>query len=142
MTSERADDIIKTCEDVWEANKADCNAFAKAVAADYGVTLTGQANDIADQIKGSDWEKIDDGVKAAAAAAAGKLVIGALKGSEMTPPATHGHVVVVVRGPLAHGKYPSAYWGKLNAVGEKNKTINWAWKAGDRDKVYYAAKVV
>jgi hypothetical protein len=137
-----AKDVIDTCEAVWEANKADCNAFAKAVARKYNVTLSGQANDIVDQISGSGWEKITSGPKAAEAAAAGKLVIGALKGSDMTPPEAHGHVVVVVQGPLAHGKYPSAYWGKLGGVGEKNKTINYAWKASDRDKVIFGARSI
>jgi hypothetical protein len=137
-----ARDVIDTCEAVWEANKADCNAFAKAVARKYNVTLSGQANDIVDQIRGSGWEKITSGPKAAEAAAAGKLVIGALKGSDMTPPEAHGHVVVVVQGPLAHGKYPSAYWGKLGGVGEKNKTINYAWKASDRDKVIFGARSI
>lgn len=38
----------------------------------------------------------------------GELVIGARKESG------NGHVVVVVSGaPLAHGKYPFAFWGKL-----------------------------
>src|ERR1700693_1601342 len=40
----------------------------------------------------------------------------------------HGHVVVVVAGqPLAHGKYPFAYWGRLGGGGAKDKTVNWAW---------------
>jgi hypothetical protein len=29
------------------------------------------------------------------------------------------HVVVVVDGPLAHGKYPTAYWGSLHGIGKK-----------------------
>lgn len=137
-----AKDVINTCEAVWEANKADCNAFVKAVGSNYSVALSGQANDIADQIAGAGWEKITSGAKAADAAAAGKLVVGALKGSEMNPPRAHGHVVVVVQGPLDHGKYPSAYWGTLGGVGEKNKTINYAWRAVDRDNVKFGAKAI
>ncbi|MGY0714676.1 hypothetical protein [Azospirillum argentinense] len=139
-----AEDIIQTCEAVWEANKSDCNAFAKAVASHYGVTLTGQANDIVDQISSpaKGWTKLSNGAAAKQKAAEGALVIGGLKGSAMNPPAQHGHVVVVVDGELAHGAYPTAYWGKLNGVGDKKKTVNWAWKAGDRDKVTYAWRSV
>jgi hypothetical protein len=50
-----------------------------------------------------------------------------------------GHVVVVVPGPLAHGLYPTAYWGSTAAgIQKKNTTVNWAWKKEDRDKVLYA----
>src|SRR6202034_2574503 len=53
------------------------------------------------------------------------------------PDPAHGHVVVVVQGPLAHGLYPTAYWGQLGGVGKKDMTLNWAWTAGDRDNVVY-----
>jgi len=46
---------------------------------------------------------------------------------------------VVVHGELAHEKYPTAYWGRLGAVGSKAQTINFAWNSQDRDKVIYAA---
>lgn len=38
----------------------------------------------------------------------------------------HGHVVVVVPGTLAHGRYPSAWWGSLGG-------------SPGRDHVSYAA---
>ncbi|HEY0836993.1 MAG TPA: hypothetical protein VGE72_23985 [Azospirillum sp.] len=135
-----ATDIIDTCENVWDANKSDCNAFVKAVASRYGVMLTGQANDIVDQIADSakGWTPLSNGGAAKQKAAEGALVIGGLKGSGMTPPEAHGHVVVVVDGPLAHDAYPTAYWGTLNSVGKKKTTVNWAWKKADRDKVFYA----
>jgi hypothetical protein len=51
-------------------------------------------------------------------------------------------VVVVVATPagqqLAHGKYPFAYWGRLGGGGMRNQTVNWAWRAEDRDNVTYA----
>ncbi|WP_434616457.1 hypothetical protein [Azospirillum sp. B2RO_4] len=138
----RAAEIIAACEDEWPANKADCNAFVKDVAARFKVILTGQADDIVTQIQGAGWQQLRDGIEAKQAADAGKLVIGGLQGSKQADPSPHGHVVVVVAGPLEHGRYPSAYWGKLNSVGERNKTINWAWRAGDRDKVVYGARDV
>jgi hypothetical protein len=69
-------------------------------------------------------------------------VIAGLKGGDQEIPSVHGHVVVVVSGLLANGKYPSAYWGRLGGIGDKNKTINWAWRAGDRDHVIYAARAI
>ncbi|MET1257375.1 hypothetical protein [Aliikangiella maris] len=52
----------------------------------------------------------------------------------------HGHVAIVVPGPLAHGKYPTAYWGSLGGVPKKNTTINWSWNKKDRDNVIYACR--
>ena len=83
----------------------------------------------------ADWWPVENGVEARNWAEAGYLVIGGLKA------AGHGHVVVVTSGPLAHGKYPTAYWGHLGSVGAKAKTINYSWNATVRDKVrYFAAK--
>jgi len=88
----------------------------------------------------AEWTVLADGVEAAAEAAAGRLVIGGLRGDEQAHPDAHGHVVVVVAGqPLAHGKYPFAYWGRLGGGGVRDQTVNWAWRAEDRDNVTYAA---
>lgn len=133
-----AEKIIDTCEDEWPANKSDCSGFVKDVVASLGIVLTGQANDIVDQIKGGGWTALNDGKAAKQAADGGKLVIGGLTGGEQQTPSPHGHVVVVVSGPLAKDLYPTAYWGTLGGTGERAKTVNWAWKAGDRDNVFYA----
>lgn len=129
--------VIDVCEDEWPANKDDCSGFVKDVAASLGVSLSGQANDIVDQIAGPGWTKLTDGKAAKQAADEGKFVVGGLKGSDQQTPSTHGHVVVVVAGPLAKDQYPTAYWGTLGGVGERSKTINWAWKAVDRDNVQF-----
>jgi len=47
--------------------------------------------------------------------------------------------VIVAGTPLAHGKYPFAYWGRLGGGGKQDETVNFAWRAEDRDKVSYAA---
>lgn len=140
----KASEIIQGCESVWEANKTDCNHFVKAVAAPFGVTLTGQANDIVTQIQsGGGWTVLSGGPAAKIAADQGKLVVGGLKGGDQTPPVNNGHVVVVVSGAAdATGAYPRAYWGQLGGVGRKNETVNYAWKKGDRDKVIYASRDV
>ena len=132
-------DVIAACEAEWEAHKSDCSGFAKAVAAQLNVTLNGLANDIVDEIAAVPWTQLADGPSAAACAGAGQFVLAALKGANQVVPDAHGHVVVVVQGPLADGRYPTAYWGKLGGVGAKDQTINWAWRAGDRDNVVYGA---
>ncbi|MEO6978741.1 MAG: hypothetical protein ABI113_10195 [Mucilaginibacter sp.] len=134
-----AQKIIDTCEANFDANAGNCSGFVKAVSADLSVTLTGQADDIVDQIQTADWQQLADGVEAKAKADEGWLVVGGLQGGENVPPQIHGHVVIVVSGPLAHDLYPSGYWGKLGSIGKKNTTINWAWNTDSRDKVIYAA---
>jgi len=134
-----AQDIIDACEAEWDAHQSDCSGFARAVAARLGVTLTGMANDIVGEIAGAPWSPVADGPAAAGEAARGRLVIAGLRGADQQAPDAHGHVVVVVQGPLAHDLYPIAYWGQLGGVGKKDMTLNWAWRAGDRDHVVYGA---
>ena len=133
------DRVKEACEACFEAHASDCSGFARAVSDHLGVQLHGLANDIVDTIRGGNgWRPLRDGRAAAKSAAAGKLVIGGLKGSEQANPDQHGHVVVVVDGPLARDTYPSAYWGRLGGGGAEDKTVNWAWRAQDRDRVSYA----
>jgi hypothetical protein len=129
--------VIAACEAVWNQDKGDCSAFARDVAKLVGVALAGNADAIVDAIR-KDWTRLHDGIAARDAADAGQLVIAGLKGSEQLQPSQHGHVVVVVSGPLAHEKYPTAYWGRLGGVGARDQTLNYAWRAGDRDAVTYA----
>jgi len=137
------DKVKDACEACFDANKSDCSGFARAVGARIGVPLSGLANDIVDTISGGNgWVPLADGVEAAQAAEDGKFVVGGLKGSDQATPDLHGHVVVVVAGPLAHGAYPSAYWGRLDSVGRKDTTINWAWNTADRDNVFYAEHAI
>src|SRR5262249_16246808 len=130
--------IIDVCRTNWEAHKSDCSGSVKAVCAALGVG-TFAASDNADVIvdklhAATDWtaRTSGDGATAKAKADAGLLVIAGLKGADQVQPDPHGHVVVVVTGPLdpSHGKYPTAYWGKLGGVGAEAQTINWAWNAG------------
>ena len=133
-----AQDIIDACEAEWDAHQSDCSGFAKAVATRLGVTLTGMADDIVGEIQQGPWSPVADGLTAAAQAAQGRFVVAGLNGADQqVPDPAHGHVVVVVQGPLAHGLYPTAYWGQLGGVGKKDMTLNWAWREGDRDKLVY-----
>jgi hypothetical protein len=65
--------------------------------------------------------------------------------------AGHGHVVVVVDGPVSQkGPYPYSFWGKYQTLTVLGKTmnvgftnghgtLNWAFGPGARDAVVYAA---
>ena len=129
-------EIINACEAEFPNHTTDCSGFAKAVAGDVGITLTGMANDIVDQIQAAPWTVLTDGIDAKSKADLGLFVIGGLKDDP------HGHVVVVVQGPLdpAHQKYPTAYWGSLRGAqfAAKDKTVNWAWDSTERDNVTYS----
>lgn len=139
--------IIQSCKDTWPSKKDACNKFVIEVASKYGVTLTGLADDIVDQIKGGGWTQHGyDGIAAAQAAASGKLVIAGQKSGDHVPPANEGHVAVIIDGPLAHDEYPSGYWGSTDSAlrdkGGLGTTINWAWNADSRDTVTYASRAV
>ena len=132
--------VRAACEAEWDANKSDCSAFVRAVASRIGASVSGNADEITSSLTaGGPWNKLIDGPAAASAAHQGLLVVAGLKGADEASPSQHGHVVVVVDGPLNRGKYPRAYWGRLGGVGAKDQTINWAWKEGDRDNVTYAS---
>jgi hypothetical protein len=139
---EKAQKIIDACEANWDAHKSDCSGFLKAVATAFDITLTGQADNIVDEIQGDDWTGLTDGIEAKEKADAGWFVVAGMKSTDHIPPQSNGHVAMIVSGDLAQGKYPTGYWGQLGAVGAKNKTLNWAWNAASRDGVIYAGREV
>jgi len=128
--------IVSLCEQYWDANRKNCSGYVKAIASDLGIILTGQANNIVEQIQKAPWRVLKSGIEAKVQATNGMFVVAGLKADK------HGHVVVVVPGALAHGKYPTAYWGSLGGVPKKNTTLNWSWNKTDRDKVIYACRSV
>jgi hypothetical protein len=138
-----SDAVVRAaCVANFAAHTKDCSGFVKAVGAQIGVPLAGLANDIVDTIRaGGDWVALADGAAAAAAANNGQFVVAGLRGDEQAKADVHGHVVVVVAGPLdpAHGKYPHGYWGSLGGAPGSDQTLNFAWNVADRDNVTYAA---
>lgn len=143
--SDAASNVISKCEDNWDNFKSNCSGFAEAVAGDLQITLTGQADDIVDQINGAGWTVLkatsgkSPAVMAKEQADAGKFVLAAMKGQDHNPSRKNGHVAIVVSGELdSSGRYPHAYWGALGGVGRKNATINYSWNAADRDRVTYS----
>jgi hypothetical protein len=132
------------CAQLWAAHKGDCAGFARAVAAASGIPFASNpdANAIADLLRNQDdgWVSVADGAAAAAACAGAQaLVLGALRGDALAKKQMHGHVVVVVPGPLDRGKYPQAWWGSLGGPTGRGLTIAQAWTPQDRDKVVYAS---
>jgi hypothetical protein len=131
--------VRDACEACFDAHKDDCSGFVRAVAASLGVTLQGLADDIVVTIRTDPgWRQLPDGNAAAQSAEAGRLVIAGLKGSEQAHPDPHGHVAVVVDGPVERDACPTAYWGSLGGKPGKALTINFAWTVDDRDHVTYA----
>src|SRR5690348_16177684 len=71
--------VREACEVCFDAHANDCSGFARAVASRLAVTLSGLANDIVETIQNDPaWSPLADGVAAAQAAAASKLVLGGL----------------------------------------------------------------
>jgi hypothetical protein len=137
--------VIAACTKHFTLNTGDCSGFVKAVLAELklGVTLTGQANDICDQMVKAPWVPIGVGTDAAViagvSAAEGKFVVAGLKAP------TNGHVAVVVDYRNAFDSYPPvdrdkavAFWGKLRSVGSEYTRITKAWTADDLKRVQYA----
>jgi len=126
--------ILKACKNKFGANKGNCNKFAIAVAAEFKIELSGIADNIVDEIQTDPWIKLHDGIEAKNKADEGWFVIGGLKAADTIPginrpPVTHGHVVVIISGPLAKGKYPTAMWGSLGGPlpSPGKNTINFSW---------------
>ena len=133
-------DVRAACAANFAAHQGDCSGFVKAVATQIGVPLQGNANNIVDSIRnGGNWQSLADGREANGRAAAGDFVVGGMRGDEQLNHDVHGHVVVVVGDkPLAHGRYPAAWWGSLGGQPGRDETVNFAWTEADRDRVSYA----
>src|SRR5215469_2024026 len=138
-----AEQIIEACREARTVptNVSNCNEFVIAVAGKCGVPLRGTADQIMGQITGTNWKQFGhNGVAASTAAAEGALVVGGMTSQALGD--THGHVVIVVKGPLAHDKYPTAYWGSQNPAirndGGLGTTINFSFSVARRDQVVYA----
>jgi hypothetical protein len=112
----------------------------------------GNADQIVDQITGVGWTAIaasgnkSVGKVAKEAADRGLFVVAGLRSVDTAPrdgtPAAHGHVVIIVSGPLALNSYPTGYWGTLGGEGKRFATINWAWRKSDRDKIAFAYRII
>lgn len=135
MTKE---EIVAACKKHYAAYSNDCSGFVKAVTAELGHAVTGNANGImSDLAASSSWEKIDRAA-AVEAVKTGALVIAGLKGSDHNPARNNGHVVIVIDGPLYRDTYPLVWGGSIgNAQSKGTKTVGEVWSRSDRDSVLY-----
>jgi hypothetical protein len=139
--------IVAACIKHWPGQKHDCSGFVKAVAADLGVSLSGQANDIYKQIRSAGWTAIGTGLKASriagVSASEGNFVVGA---SQATP---NGHVAIIVDYRNAFDSYDPkdrskavAFWGSKGSVGEEYYRITESWSSTAMESVYFAYRNV
>jgi hypothetical protein len=128
--------IVAACRKQYDLHYDDCSGFLRAVAAELGFPLAGNADSILDFLDRG-WTKIDR-TKAIEAVRAGTFVIAGLKSSEHNPPRNNGHVVVVVDGALYNGKYPLVWGGSIgNAQSAGTRSVGEVWRRTDRDAVRY-----
>ena len=132
-TADVADQIIESCEKHLNAFRNDCSGFARTVAADFGITLVGDANHLAEVLE-TRWLSASDAREAGRLAGLGKFVIAA----KAEPKGRHGHVAIIVKGPRSHGEYPLGYWGSLGGTAGRKIAITRAWtKAALPDVKYF-----
>jgi hypothetical protein len=144
LLNPNAQRIIDACRAVWPARQNACNFFVTDVADRMGVTLTGLADAIVDQIQGPGWLRLADGQAAHDAALQGKLVVAGIKAADFTHPRTEGHVAIVVAGSMIPGGWaPPGYWGSTSqtvaARGGDGSPLSWSFRAEDKDRIVYAA---
>src|SRR5947199_12722 len=70
----KAAKIMAACNADWQAFSGDCSGFVRNVPAGVGITVTGFATSIVDQIAGANWGPLPDGRPAKRAADGGDLV--------------------------------------------------------------------
>lgn len=128
--------ILAACRKHFPAHRDDCSGFLRAVAGELGYPLTGIADQIMDHLA-ANWTSLTR-EQAIAAADRGELVVVGLKSGDHDPPRNHGHVAVVVPGPLYHDLYPPVWCGSLGgAASNGNKTVGEVWRRSDRNNVHY-----
>lgn len=136
MTNE---EIVAACRNNYAAYSNDCSAYVRAVTAELGHPVSGNANGIMNELANATatWENITRSA-AVTAVQTGALVIAGLKSSNHTPPRNNGHVVIVVDGPLYRGIYPLCWGGSIgNAQSRGTKSVGEVWNRTDRDAVLY-----
>ena len=141
-----AEAIRKSLTKAWGdvSLQSNCSGFLKQVAKEQGITLEGRANDIIEFIK-THWELVPTAALAAQAAADGSFVIALLSGPEHADHRDHGHVAVVLPGPLqvrgsgeTGGAYPLVWCaGGKGGKSDGTKTVGDVWMACDRNNVKY-----
>jgi len=149
--------IRVSCTANFQKYQSDCSGFLKAVVSDLNdalkldppIKLSGQANDICDQLKNAPWIPISGNsmsahtamqVAGTMAATSGNLVVASRKQPG------NGHVAIVLDqinfkghpdiGPAGLGK-AAASWGQLGGVGKQYREISQSFSSSKLKEVYY-----
>jgi hypothetical protein len=133
------DKLLAACQDNYAANQKNCSGFLRAVARTLGKQLFGvTADEQTDFVRGH-WMPVTV-AEAVKWAGRGSLVVACQKGPEHVPPQHHGHVAIVVPGPLYHGTYPMCWCGSLGSgthYSNGNQSVGQVWGTASRDLVTY-----
>jgi hypothetical protein len=142
--------IVDACKASWDEsflrgvpNRTNCSGFVKSVAQALAVPLPPQANadGIADTVASvAGWMQLVSGPAAQHRAAIGYFVLALLRGRDHRPPAQHGHVGVIVGGPIDRGRYPIIWCGSIGrAQSQGGSSVGQVWNPAVRDDVEYWA---
>ncbi len=141
--AEEESPLMLACKERFKKYSGDCSGFLKSVAQDLNIELPQvQADGIIVYLENSgNWEEVRSGAVAVQIAENGVLVIAGLKSEdffENRP--SHGHVAIVVQGPLYKGNYPKV-WAGGSARGRSRGalTVGETWPINSRDLVKYYA---
>lgn len=132
-------EIFDSCDENWEYHKNNCSGFVKAVAAEFEIILSGNADRIIDQLKtdSNSWDITLDPAEAQELANFDQFVVAGLKADEHSTVRKEGHVAIIVTSSEFDG-YPKGYWGSTSpGVAKKNTSIRYSWRSPDRDSVQY-----
>lgn len=121
----------------YKASSNDCSGFVKKVASELGQILVGNADTLIDTFRQS-FRNVETVTEVLQLVRLNRFVVAGLKSSEHSPKRAHGHVVVIIDGPLYHGKYPKCWGGSLgSAQSDGTKSVGEVWNTRDRDNVQY-----
>src|ERR1700690_483070 len=132
-----ADSVGSALAEAYAANANDCSGFVRDVAERLGLNLEGNADALVDPFR-RDWRTLDTLPQVVHEVGSGRLVVAGLRSDEHKPKRQHGHVVVIVAGPLYYGKYPRCWGGGIgSAQSKETKSVGEVWNQADRDSVSY-----
>lgn len=133
-TNQMARQILQTCEDVYEANKNDCNQFVKAASNPYfgdifnGLDADGIIAKLSDSA--SRWSRTNSITECIKQAQSGNFVIAGMTSAELG--AGHGHLAVVVACPPQlsdNTKVPLGYAGSIGGGAIKGERLTGTFRA-------------
>lgn len=117
-----------------DAVMADCNAYVKKVAGNFGVAIDSNldADGIVDSFGSAPFTKTTRDSATAMSWANDGLVVGGMRKAELNAysPHSHGHVAIVHNtADPSHPNFPMASWGSLGGRGKSDTSIRQSFPA-------------